>query len=340
MTEYGARTELSKGIRPTDAADEPATEHTDAGPIFARFSRPRSAMPTTVAVVSDTHVSTEKRGTWKVFHRTRDRLRTVVSDVNARDVDALVFAGDLTEDGATTDFETVGTLLADLDVPHFAVPGNHDVPKSFDEHETPTLASFESEFARGELPFHERVGGVDIVGLNSASAPDGSLADTHDGVVSDTQLAWLDETLPETDAPIVVMHHNLPGLAAESDVRSWRSSFPTRNADELADVLSRHDVPLHVSGHLHIPAVARTHDIREIVAPSLCSFPQAYLLMEVGPAGTTVRFVPTAGPEGTNEAYRHAKRDSARSTVVAEMALDRISSLPLADERLSVSKPT
>ncbi|GAA0199081.1 hypothetical protein GCM10009000_011350 [Halobacterium noricense] len=242
-----------------------------------------------------------------------------------------MFAGDLTEDGATDDFQTFDSLLSSLDVPFMAVPGNHDVPKSFDTHETPTLSSFEADFTPGALPFHERIGGVDVLGLNSAATPSESLADCHDGEISAAQLAWLDDILPETDDPIVVMHHNLSGLSSEN-VHSWRSSFPTRNADELADLLARHDVPLHVSGHLHVPSVTETNGVREIIAPSLCSFPQAYLLFEIDREGTAVRFVPTADPEETKEAYIHAKRDSARSDAVAEMTLDRLSALPLADE--------
>ncbi|WP_049970539.1 hypothetical protein [Haladaptatus cibarius] len=76
---------------------------------------------------------------------------------------------------------------------------------------------------------------------------------------------------------------------------------------------------------------AETNGVREIVAPSLCSFPQAYLLFEIDRTGTTVRLVPTANPEETREAYSHAKRDSARSDAVAEMTLDRLGALPLAN---------
>ncbi|ODR79724.1 metallophosphoesterase [Haladaptatus sp. W1] len=337
MIEDGTAAGLRNESHPTEAVSESPSENADAGPLFARFSHPRSATRTTVAVVSDAHVSTEKRGTWKVFHRTRDRLETVIADANAREVDAVVFAGDLTEDGSVADFETVRSLLSDLDAPHVAVPGNHDVPKSFDSHETPPLSSFESAFTPDGFPFHERVGGVDVIGLNSASTPDGTLSDCHDGRISADQLAWLDDTLPKTDAPIVVSHHNLPGLRDETDAHSWRSSFPIRNATDVADVLSEHDVPLHVSGHLHVPAIAETRGVRELVAPSLCSFPQAYLLFEIGPLGTAVRFVPTADPAGTREAYMHAKKDSARSDALAEMTLDRLASLPLEDEPLLVT---
>ncbi|WP_266077305.1 metallophosphoesterase family protein [Haladaptatus caseinilyticus] len=333
MSEHEMGTERTSIVnRQTDLVVESPDNHTDSGPVFARFSRPRSDVPTTIALVSDTHVSAEKRGTWKVFHRTQSRLRTVLADANARDVDAVVFAGDLTEDGAVEDFETFDSILSTLEIPFVAVPGNHDVPKSFDTHQTPALSSFESEYTPGELPFLERVGGVDIIGLNSAETPSGSLADCHDGAVSDSQLAWLDETLPRTEEPIVVMHHNLPGLSGEDGVHSWRRSFPTRNADELVATLARHDVPLHVSGHLHVPSVTKTSGVREVIAPSLCSFPQAYLQFEIGPAGTTVRLVPTADSEGTKEAYIHATQDTARSDAVAEMTLDRLSTLPLSDE--------
>lgn len=337
MLEEGMALEITEKSGPTDAVIESSEATTDFGPLFARFSHPRSQMRTRIALVSDMHVSTEKQGTWKVFHRTRDRLRTVIEDVNSRDVDSVVFTGDLTEDGSVADFETVRSILADLDVPFVAVPGNHDVPKSFDVHETPALSSFESNFTPDELPFHRQIGGVDVIGLNSASTPTGTLSDCHDGCISDDQLAWLEETLPKTDAPIVVSHHNLPGLAKETDAHSWRSSFPMQNASDLAELLSRHDVPLHVSGHLHVPATAETMGVRELLAPSLCSFPQAYLLFDIDRHGTTVRFVPTAGPEGTSEAYMHAKKDSARSDALAEITAARLDSLPLVDERLLAS---
>ncbi len=338
MLEDGITVGFSKESDSTNAVTESPETTTDIGPLFARFSYPRSQTRTRIAVVSDMHVSTEKQGTWKVFHRTRDRLRTVIEDTNSLNVDAVVFAGDLTEDGSVEDFETVQSLLAGLDVPFVAVPGNHDVPKSFDSHETSPLSDFVSNFAPDGLPFHRQVGGVDIIGLNSASTPTGALDDCHDGRISADQLAWLEETLPKTDAPIVVSHHNLPGLADETDAHSWRSSFPMRNATELAELLSEHDVPLHVSGHLHVPAIAETMGVRELLAPSLCSFPQAYLLFDIDQHGTTVRFVPTAGTEETREAYMHAKKDSARSSALAEITIARLGSLPLTDERLLVSQ--
>lgn len=305
--------------------------HVDAGPLLARFADPKTDTPTTIAVIADAHVSTDDEGTWKVHHRTEDRLRTALVDAATRGVDAIVFAGDLTKDGARADFEAVERLVADCSVPCLAVPGNHDVPKSFDSHDVPAVSEFEAAFTPGGLPFHERVGGIDLIGLNSASDPDGSLRGTHDGAIPDDQLAWLDRSLDDAEAPIVFSHHNLPGLL-ETETFAWRSSFPVGNAGALVDVLARHDVPLHVSGHLHVPAVAKSGGVVEVVCPSLCSFPQAYLLVTVDESGTTVRLVPVADEAGVAESYMLALDDTSRSQAVAEHAADQLRALPLVDE--------
>jgi len=283
-------------------------------------------------VVADAHVSTRLDGSWKVFHRTMDRLRTAVADLNDRAVDAVVFAGDLTENGAREDFEAVHDVVRELEPPSMAIPGNHDVPKTFDEDDVPTLAEFEAMFSPAGLPFAERVGGVDLVGLNTASTPDGSLADTHDGEVSPDQTAWLDGVLADADAPLVVMHHNLPGLLARTGGHSWRSSFPIRNHEPLVDVLASNDAPLVVSAHLHLPAVTETAGVTELVSPALSTFPQGYLLVEVDETGTTVRYVPVADTAGVREAYDHAQRHTTRSSAVARLTAAQFSKLPLVDE--------
>ena len=335
---------------PTTAIDAADLDVPRKPATLARFARPRSDAPTRIALLADPHVSTDKHGTWKLYHRTRARLRAALADCTARGVDGIAIAGDLTEDGRRADFEWVRDELAALEVPLLAVPGNHDVPKTFDAHETPTIDEFEAHYAPDGFPTVVRMGGVDLIGLNSASAPDGSLAESHDGLISADQLDRLDDVLSAAENPIVVAHHNLPGLGGADD--AWLPHDPVRNADALLDVLARHDVPLHVSGHIHVPTVARADDVPEskalvskperqgrsvdvagLVCPALCSFPQAYLLLDIDRAGTTVTYVPVASREETAEAYEHARTHSTRSEAVAEMVLGRLASLPLVDER-------
>jgi hypothetical protein len=334
----------------TDAgADDWADLSSPAEPAtLARFARPRAEDRTALAVFSDPHLSTDEEGSWKVYHRTEARLRAAVADANAQEVDGVVIAGDLTKDGHPEEFDRVAEILADSDAPVLAVPGNHDVPKAFDDHETPPVSAFADRFAPDEFPLREQLGGVDVLGLNSASAPGGELDATHDGAISDNQLAWLEATLPETDAPLVVSHHNLPGLDSCVGETADAPHPPVGDAPAFVDALAGHDA-LHLSGHVHLPAAIseattprnasgerndpRANDVRGLVCPALSSFPQAYTLAEVGPEGTTLELVPVADSEGVAEARALARDHSDRSEDIAEMVEAQLADLPLTDER-------
>ncbi|MDS0296233.1 metallophosphoesterase family protein [Halogeometricum luteum] len=290
---------------------------------LARFDRPRAATPTRVAVVSDPHVSVDAEGTWKVFHRTQELFRETLADAERRGADAIVVSGDLTKDGEERDIACVRSILDDVGVPVLVVPGNHDVKER-------RVARFERLFTDGGFPVRLSLGGLDVVGLNSATAlgPDGEEAAT----VSDAQLERLDGMLADSAEAIVVSHHNLPGLAAHVG-DDWAPHPPVENADALLDVLSRHDVPLHLSGHVHLLSLVRERGVRGLVSPGLCSFPQSYLLLDVDETGTTVRSRTAATREQVAAAYEASQSHSARSSVISGLNAEQLSNLPLVDER-------
>ncbi|RDZ37420.1 MULTISPECIES: metallophosphoesterase [unclassified Haloferax] len=305
------------------------------GPVLARLGRPVSETPTRLAVVSDPHVTPTGSGTWKACHRSETRLRTAVSTISDLDVDATVLPGDLTRDGRPEEYDVVDELLRDLPGPRVAVPGNHDVPKRWDDYDAPTPAEFAARYADGSLPFVRRVGGVDVVGLDSASGgPDLALTDTHEGAVPDAQLRWLDTVLADATTPIVVLHHNVFHPRRHTGQFPDADFYQLRNADELAAVLARHDVPLVLSGHIHWPATAVRAGVRELIAPATCSFPQSFVVVDVDRRGTTVRLVPLAGPKGMAEAYTLAASGAAHGQGIAAHAdHGQLSALPLVDER-------
>jgi len=281
-----------------------------------------------------------------VYHRSAERLRTALEDAERRDVDAVVSPGDLTKDGAPWEYERLDELLAAFETPFFSVPGNHDVPKApttefeyGDDHETPPLDRFERRYVPGDgFPFLERIGGVDVVGLNTASMPDGSLAKSHDGQVSDEQIEWLDDTLGGTETPLVLMHHNTPAMFDQFRELRERSHPEMgdppvlRNPGPLVETLTDHGVPLVVTGHLHNVGVAETGPVREVTTPATGSFPQAYLLFEFDESGTTVRYVPVADLDGMTEAH-HARRTAGpKSAGYASFASIRLARMPLLDD--------
>lgn len=307
------------------------------GNLMARLRRPRSDQSTRIAVVADPHVSTREEGTSKLFEHTGAHLEAAVADINRRDADLTLCVGDITKDGERWNYDAADDILAALETPFRSIPGNHDVPKDRDDHDPFSLDEFVERYTPGSLPFHERVGGVDLVGLNSAGGDDW-FTDTHDGLVTEDQLDWLDETLPGLETPLVAVHHNLPTMAAQLE-RHQEANEPEmavppvlRNPEEFIDVLARHDAPLVLTGHLHMPATAEMNGVREIMAPTTCSFPQAYLLVDVGPEGTTVRMVPIADHEGLMLGHRERHADSPTARGLTNMAAIRLAQFPLVDE--------
>jgi len=240
-----------------------------------------------------------------MFHRTEDRLRAAVRRLNAAEppVDLVLFNGDLTKDGEPWNFERFEETVADLDAPFVATPGNHDVPKDFDDHETPSTSVFEDRYAE-PFPFVRRVGGLELVLLDSATFPDGSFGDGHRGALSPSQLGWLEENLGNLDKPVVALHHNiLPVLPKTVGNLAFRRVYSLYNRAEVVSVLEDHDVPLVLTGHHHIPDSERVGGVTEVTAPPACSYPQAHLVVDVNRKGTTVRLVPHAEKEEQREAY-------------------------------------
>lgn len=301
-----------------DSTRCPAADR-ESGPVLARLAPPTAETTTRIAVVADPHVTPTATGAWKVYHRTEARFRAAVGAVNDLAPDATLLLGDLTKDGAPEEFALADELLAELQSPSVAVPGNHDVPKQWDDYGTPSVATFAETYGRGRYPFRVGVGGVDLVCLDSATG-DGDMQDTHVGRISQAQLDWLDENLADARISIVALHHNLVHAHRHTGQFPDADFYQLQNADALRAVLSRHGVPLVLSGHLHWPAAAERDGVREVLAPATCSFPQAVLLFDVTPTGTTVRLVPIADRQGVAEAYTYARTGSAHGQGIAEHA--------------------
>ncbi|MFW5895816.1 MAG: metallophosphoesterase family protein [archaeon] len=310
---------------------------TTPGNVMARLRRPRTDERTRIAVVADPHVSTRESGTSKLFEHTEIHLRQAVADINVRDVDYTLCVGDLTKDGERWNYDAADEILADLESPFRAIPGNHDVYKEGYDHENLPLAEFEARYTPDGLPFHERVGGVDVVGLNCAGGDDW-LTDSHDGLVPEAQLDWLDETLAELDTPLIGVHHNLPPMADQlvqhRDANEPKMAIPPtmRDPEPFLDVLDAHEAPLIVTGHLHLPSATTARGVREIMSPTTCSFPQSYLVFDVGPDGTEVRLIPVADHEGMMLGHYERHTDSFTGKGLTDMAAVRLAQFPLVDE--------
>lgn len=305
---------------------------------MATFDSPRADRPIRLAVLADPHVAVDETGYDKIY-RSTTVFERAIADVNRRGVDYTLSVGDLTLDGRAEEYDLVDAALSELESPFAAIPGNHDVPKSFESHEGIPVDDFARRYAPDGLPFVLRTGDVDVVGLDSASAA--AVADSHDGVVDADQVAWLEAALEESDDAVVLVHHNLPSAIEQYETYcagvepSPRTPPVLREPAPLVEALSSAGASLVLSGHLHVPGFAITETVREVLVPSTSTFPQSYLLVEIDRSGTTVDYVPVVSLEEATTAYTRRTRLRPMAKALSEMASIRLSTFPLFRESAS-----
>lgn len=154
--------------------------------------------------------------------------------------DVVLLSGDLVDEGAAAEYANLRRLLAPLDIPILAIPGNHDEREAFRRcfSDHPYLpASGAVNYACGEH------GPVRIVAL------DVTVPGLHHGVVTEEAGLWLDSTLSaEPTRPTLIMMHHPP---FESGI-PYMDAYLCRDGDRLAAIVSRHpQVERIVCGHVH-----------------------------------------------------------------------------------------
>lgn len=305
---------------------------TTSGQPLARLARPRGSR-TRLAVVADPHLTDRASGTWKVYHRTVARFRSLISDLDRAGIDGVLVAGDLTKDGHTEEFQLARELLALLDVPYVAVPGNHDVPG--DDSDTPPVEAFERRFGPGPYPATKRIGSVDVVAIDTASHPGGSDAGGPEGMVTPAEQSALASELATARNPLLLGHHNLfPPGSRRGTVDVDHLHEPVDGRTAVLDLLEQHEVSLAVTGHNHWPGITRRRGLTELASPATCSVPQSYFVLTVEPTGTTVELVPLADTVALEEAYQYARSGSPRARAIASaIHSGYFGEFPLLDDR-------
>lgn len=181
----------------------------------------------------------------------RDSLRRVVAAARAQAPDLVLATGDLSQDGTPASYRAAGRLLAPLDAPCYALPGNHDA--------VPALRA-----ALAHPPFRPDcvvdAGGWRLVLLDSA------VPGAVHGTFSDAALAALDATLAaRPDAPTLLALHHAPVPVGAA----WLDPLNLRAPDGFRQVVARHpQVRLVLFGHVHQAAAARWGETHLYGCPS------------------------------------------------------------------------
>jgi Icc protein len=173
--------------------------------------------------------------------------------------DVVLLTGDLTECGLDREYAVLVSLVRRyLDVPVFAIPGNHD-NRSAMRQELKGLpgVTTDPEFIQYAVDgFPVRLVMLDTL---VPGEPHGELCETR--------LAFLDRVLAAVpDKPTLIGMHHPPFISGIDHM----DRINLRNAEAFASVLARHpQVERIVCGHHHRPVVARFGNAIASIAPSV-----------------------------------------------------------------------
>ncbi|WP_134088119.1 PQQ-binding-like beta-propeller repeat protein [Olivibacter sp. XZL3] len=181
------------------------------------------------AHVTDTHVGSETGA---------EDLRRTVADINRnKELKFVIVSGDITEFGADDELKLAKQILDSLQIPYYAVPGNHDANWSESGGN-----SFRQVF--GSETFYFTYGGYRFAGTNS-----GPNMRMSPGQIPRENLVWLDSILRLDDnLPLIYVNH----YPQDSSLNNWY---------EAIDRIKKHDVRLFLCGHGH---VNRSYDFEGI----------------------------------------------------------------------------
>lgn len=236
----------------------------------------------------------------QMIHYTHKFVENFVSEVISQDPDLVIISGDLTYNGEKVSHEALANELSRLTeagIEVAVINGNHDVNNDFaygyNEEGSYSVEGIDTqEFVNIYHTFgYEKAYSKDSHSLSYAlhlnnsydllvidSCKDASYRTGSD--LQEDTMKWIEKELEKTSQnnkkTIVSMHHNL-GIHCEA----ISTNYVLDNADEMQALFDKYQVPVVLSGHVHIQHTSQFNDTYEIVTSALSIAPVQYGVMHV-----------------------------------------------------------
>ncbi len=271
-----------------------------AAPLLSHAQRPANppAVPVRVALVSDTHCT---RGTNEDQTLHRGRLDKVIAAVNAAQVDLVLVAGDLTENGWPEEVGDFKQQVRGFKAPVWWVPGNHDIGnkrmpnKKPDAHTVTAFRVARYEMRFGRSYFARERAGIRVIGINSSLFGSGFRRERRMWQFLEKELAR------PADRPTIVFMHHPPFLKKVDEPGGDYFNIEPGPRARLLALLKQGGVHTVLSGHVHKPLNLHAGDILLWTTPPVAfglprgKQPQGWTLVTVPARGeATTEFRPVA----------------------------------------------
>lgn len=194
---------------------------------------------------------------------TATALKRAIATINDRlpllpGIECAILTGDLTDHGTTEEYGHFLEMMARLDIPWRAIPGNHD------QREPMRRAFADQDWSpeEGPIQWSRDFGPFSLIGLDTL------LEGAHHGEMSEEGFAYLDQALSQiADQPVVIATHH-PWM--HSGIRAMDADN-LRNGDRLMQRLNAHPGTVRmISGHVHRALTTQIGKITCQIAPSTC----------------------------------------------------------------------
>src|SRR5215475_8562263 len=213
--------------------------------------------PLLIAQISDLHIKPRGQLAYGRVDTAKALERCVVTLNEFKPVpDFVVISGDLADTPVEEEYDYLAQLLAPLNLPFAAIPGNHDSREMM----RAAFSKAAYAFPTGALNQKIEVGGLDLLLLDS------SVSGRPHGTLDGATLQWLDDVLSSSaDRPALLFLHHPPFTDG-----IWHMDRQNlHSARELEAVIRRHPhARLVACGHFHRATLALFAGIPCTICPA------------------------------------------------------------------------
>lgn len=225
-----------------------------------------------IAQITDTHIKAQGKLAYKTVNTAENLIRCVRHLINLeRRPDVVLMTGDLTDFGRPEEYQLLRKLIEPLEMPVYAIPGNHDERENFRK----GFCDHSYLPPSGDLSYVVEEFPVRMVGIDT------TIPGKPGGEMNPDRLTWLDEKLSaDPDKATLIFMHHPPILTGIQHMDVQNCS----NGDAFGRLLEKHSQVRHVlCGHVHRPIHTQWHGVTVSIAPSASHY-VALNLDETSPA--------------------------------------------------------